>query len=80
MSQPSSESYPQMLKFIFLKCCPEIFLNYNWGTFHPIFLYLTSCTPCDVTDLQLTCEKLVLNFGRVRANRFVLYSFRYERG
>jgi len=51
MSQPSSESHPQMLKFIVLKCCPEIFLNYDWGTFHPVFLNLTSCAPCDVTDL-----------------------------
>jgi len=63
MSQPSSESHPQMPKFIFSKCCPGIFLNYDWGTFHPIFLNLTSCAPCDLTDLQLTCEKLALNFG-----------------
>ena len=49
MSQLYSESHPQMLKFIFLKCCPEIFLNYDWGTLLPIFLNLTSCVPCDVT-------------------------------
>ena len=69
MSQPSSESHPQMLQFIFSKCCPEIFLNYDWGTFHPVFVNLNSCAPCDVTDLQLTCERLVLNFGCVCANQ-----------
>ena len=54
-----------MLKFIFSKCCPEIFRNYNWDTFHPVILNLTSCTPYNVTDLQLTCEKPALNFGCV---------------
>jgi len=63
MSQPPSESHPQIPKFIFSKCCPEIFLRYDWHTFHPIFHNLTSYAPCDISDLQLTCEKLVLNFG-----------------